>query len=173
VRAASQRMGELIDDLLSLSRVTRGEMCHEEIDLSTLAETICNSLQQTKPERQAEFIITPRLVDQGDARLLRAALENLFGNAWKFTGKRESTRIEFGCFEDNEQTVYFIRDNGVGFDMAYADKLFGAFQRLHAPSDFEGTGIGLATVQRIIHRHGGNIWAESALDQGTTFFFTL
>ncbi|MFC1848275.1 PAS domain S-box protein [Chloroflexota bacterium] len=173
VRAASQRMGELIDDLLSLSRVTRGEMCHEKVDLSALAQTTCDSIRQTRPEREAEFIIAPGLVDRVDLRLLKAAFENLFGNAWKFTGKRESTRIEFGCFEDNEQTVYFIRDNGVGFDMAYADKLFGAFQRLHAPSDFEGTGIGLATVQRIIHRHGGNIWAESAIEQGTTFYFTL
>jgi light-regulated signal transduction histidine kinase (bacteriophytochrome) len=173
VRAASQRMGELIDDLLNLSRVTRGEMCRETVELSALAHTISAELQQSQPERQVEFIITPGLVANGDARLLRAAFDNLLGNAWKFTGKRELALIEFGCFENNGQAVYYIGDNGVGFDMAYADKLFGAFQRLHAPSEFEGTGIGLATVQRIIHRHGGNIWAESEVDKGTTFYFSL
>ena len=173
VRAASQRMGELIDDLLNLSRVTRGEMYHESVDLSALAHTISAELQQTQPERKVEFIITPGLVANGDVRLLRAAFDNLLSNAWKFTGKRELALIEFGCCENNGQTVYYIGDNGVGFDMTYADKLFGAFQRLHAPSEFEGTGIGLATVQRIIHRHGGNIWAESEVDKGTTFYFTL
>ncbi len=173
VRAASQRMGELIDDLLSLSRVTRGEMSREEVDLSALVQTICDELQCGQPDRRAEFTIAPGLVARGDARLLRAALENLVGNAWKFSSKRELTTIEFGKVESNGQSACFIRDNGVGFDMKYAGKLFGAFQRLHSPSDFEGTGIGLATVQRIIHRHGGEIWAESAVDVGTTFYFTL
>ncbi len=173
VRSASQRMGELIDDILSLSRVTRGEMRYEAVDLSALAETICAELQQSQTERQAEFIITPEIVTEGDSHLLRAALDNLLGNAWKFTKMRTPARLEFGTIENNDQLVYFIRDNGVGFDMAYADKLFGAFQRLHSPSEFEGTGIGLATVQRIIHRHGGRIWAESVVDQGTTFYFTL
>lgn len=173
VRSASQRMGELIDDILNLSRVTRGEMRYEAVDLGTLAESICTELQQSQPERQVEFIITPGLVAKGDSHLLRAVLDNLLGNAWKFTKTRALARIEFGMVKNNEQLAYFIRDNGVGFDMAYADKLFGAFQRLHSPSEFEGTGIGLATVQRIIHRHGGNIWAESVVDQGTTFYFTL
>ena len=173
VRSASQRMGELIDDILSLSRVTRGEMRYEAVDLSTLAETIRTELQQSQPERQVEFIITPGLVAKGDSHLLRAALDNLLGNAWKFTKARAPARLEFGMVKNNGQLAYFVRDNGVGFDMAYADKLFGAFQRLHSPSEFEGTGIGLATVQRIIHRHGGNIWAESVVNQGTTFYFTL
>ncbi len=173
VRAASQRMGELIDDILSLSRVTRGEMRREEVDISALARTICDELQCTQPGRRVEFIITPGLVAGGDAHLLRAALENLLANAWKFSGKRDLALIEFGKAEDDDLSAYFVRDNGVGFDMAYADKLFGAFQRLHSPSDFEGTGIGLATVQRIIHRHGGEIWAESEVDKGTIFYFTL
>jgi PAS domain S-box-containing protein len=173
VRAASQRMGELIDDLLNLSRVTRGEMCHEDVDLSAMAQAICSDLQCSQPKRKVKFVIKPELVDRGDMRLLRAAFENLLGNAWKFTGKKKSARIEFGQIENDGQHVYFVRDNGVGFDMDYADKLFGAFQRLHSPSEFEGTGIGLATVQRIIHRHGGNIWAESKLNKGTTFYFTL
>ncbi len=173
VRSGSQRMAELIDDILSLSRVTRGEMQREMVDLSTLAQTIATELQQSQPERQVEFIITPGLVTQGDAHLLWAALENLLGNAWKFTRGQPRARIEFSSAETDGQSAYFVRDNGVGFDMAYADKLFGAFQRLHSPSEFEGTGIGLATVQRIIHRHGGNIWAESAVDQGATFYFTL
>jgi PAS domain S-box-containing protein len=173
VRSASQRMGELIDDILSLSRVTRGEMRYESVDLSALAETIRTELQQSQPERQVEFTTTPGLVARGDSHLLRAALDNLLGNAWKFTKTRAPARLEFGMVKNNGQLAYFVRDNGVGFDMAYADKLFGAFQRLHSPSEFEGTGIGLATVQRIIHRHGGNIWAESVVDQGTTFYFTL
>jgi PAS domain S-box-containing protein len=173
VRSASQRMGELIDDILSLSRVTRGEMRYEAVDLSALAETIRTELQQSQPKRQVEFTITPDMVAKGDSHLLRAALDNLLGNAWKFTKMRAPARIEFGTVENDGQLAYFVRDNGVGFDMAYADKLFGAFQRLHSPSEFEGTGIGLATVQRIIHRHGGNIWAESVVDQGTTFYFTL
>ena len=166
-------MGELIDDLLSLSRVTRGEMCTEEVDLSALARTICQVLPQSEPGRKVEFIIAPELLARGDARLLRAALENLLTNAWKFSSKRDLAMIEFGRTEVDGANAYFVRDNGVGFDMAYAHKLFGAFQRLHSSTDFEGTGIGLATVQRIIHRHGGEIWAESAVDMGTTFYFTL
>jgi len=173
VRSGSQRMAELIDDILNLSRLTRGEMRHETVDLSALAQTIATELQQSQPGRQVEFIITPGLVATGDAHLLQVALENLLENAWKFTRSRAPARIEFGYAETNGQPAYFVRDNGVGFDMAYADKLFGAFQRLHSTSEFEGTGIGLATVQRIIHRHGGNIWAESAVDQGATFYFTL
>jgi light-regulated signal transduction histidine kinase (bacteriophytochrome) len=148
-------------------------MSREDVDLSALAQAICDELHRSQPDRQAEFIITPGLAAKGDTRLLRAALENLLSNAWKFSSRRELTLIEFGKLESDGQNAFFVGDNGVGFDMAYSDKLFGAFQRLHSASDFDGTGIGLATVQRIIHRHGGEIWAESAEDQGTTFYFTL
>jgi PAS domain S-box-containing protein len=173
VRSASQRMSVLIDDLLKLSRVTRDEMHHENVNLSALAQKITGELQQNQPERHANFTIARGLVAKGDANLLRVALENLLVNAWKFSRTRECATIEFGCTNTNGQRVYFVRDNGVGFDMAYADKLFGAFQRLHPPREFEGTGIGLATVRRIVNRHGGTIWAESAVDQGATFYFTL
>ncbi len=173
VRSASQRMAELIDDLINLSSVTRGEMHYEMVDLSALARTIAMELQQSQPERDVEVTIAQGLVAKGDAHLLRVALKNLLDNAWKFSGKQASARIKFGYAETNGQPAYFVRDNGVGFDMAYADKLFGAFQRLHSPNEFEGSGIGLATVQRIIHRHGGKVWAESAVDQGATFYFTL
>jgi len=173
VRSASQRMAQLIDDLLNLSRLTRGKMRYETVDLSALAQTIAMELQQSQPERDVAFTIALGLVAKGDAHLLQVALENLLGNSWKFAKKRGRVRIEFGYAETNGQPAYFVRDNGVGFDMAYADKLFGAFQRLHSHSEFEGAGIGLATVQRIIHRHGGDIWAESAVGQGATFYFTL
>ncbi|GAI50608.1 unnamed protein product, partial [marine sediment metagenome] len=173
VRSASQRMAELIDDLINLSRVTRSEMRYETVDLSALARTITMELQQSQPERDVEFIIAPGLVAKGDAHLLRVALKNLLDNAWKFSRKQASARIKFSYAETNGQPAYFVRDNGVGFDMAYANKLFGTFQRLHSPDEFEGSGIGLATVQRIIHRHGGKIWAESAVGQGATFYFTL
>ena len=173
VCSASRRMGQLIDDLLNFSRVTRVEMQCDVVDLSALADTVATELQQSQPDRQAEFIISPGLIAKGDTHLIRLALENLIGNAWKFTRKRPSTRIEFSCIKDSERTVYFVRDNGVGFDMAYADKLFSGFQRLHSPADYEGTGIGLTTVKRIIDRHGGTIWAESIIEQGATFYFTL
>jgi light-regulated signal transduction histidine kinase (bacteriophytochrome) len=148
-------------------------MYRRKIDLSALAQEIVAGLQETQPERQAEFIITPGLVANGDARLLRIMLQNLFDNAWKFSQKRACARIEFGCTEVDGKLAYFVRDNGVGFDMAYVDKLFGAFQRLHGMTEFEGTGIGLATVQRIIHRHGERVWAEAEVDKGATFYFTL
>ncbi|MFN6463968.1 MAG: sensor histidine kinase [Nostoc sp. DedVER02] len=173
VRAATQRMAQLIDDLLNLSRLTRSEMRYEKVDLSALVEAIATELHKTEPERQVEFAIAPGLVANGDAHLLRIVLENLLGNAWKFTGKHERARIEFGLLQQDDTLVYFVRDDGTGFDMAYVEKLFGAFQRLHAMTEFEGTGIGLATVQRIIHRHGGRVWAESAVEQGATFYFTL
>jgi PAS domain S-box-containing protein len=173
VRAAAQRMAELIDDLLQLSRLTRSEMRCEKVNLSELAAAIAAELQNTQPERQVEFAIAPRLVTNGDERLLRIVLENLLGNAWKFTGKQPQARIEFGLTEYDSTHAYFVRDNGTGFDMAYADKLFGAFQRLHAMTEFEGTGIGLATVQRIIHRHGGRVWAKGAVGVGATFYFIL
>jgi len=173
VRAGSQRMGYLIDDLLKLSRLTRTEMQWERVDLSALAHEIAADLRRTQPERQVEFVIADGVVASGDARLLRVVLENLLGNAWKFTSKQALARIEFGHAEGEGESVYFVRDNGAGFDMAYAGRLFGAFQRLHSTTEFEGTGIGLATVQRIIHRHGGRAWAEGAVDQGATFYFAL
>jgi PAS domain S-box-containing protein len=173
VRRATTHMGHLIDDLLGLSRVTRTEMQWQRVDLSALAETIAAELQKTQPDRQVQFVITPALVTRGDRRLLRLVLENLLGNAWKYTSRHSQARIELGKQETDGRTVYFVRDDGAGFDMAYADKLFGAFQRLHAAAEFEGTGIGLATVQRILHRHGGRIWAEGAVERGATVYFTV
>lgn len=174
VRAASQRMAQLIDDLLMLSRLTRSDLRPETINLSALVKTIADELCTLEPERQVEFVTATNVLVKADALLMRAALENLLGNAWKFTAKHPTARIEFGIqTQPNGQAIYFVRDDGAGFDMAYADKLFGAFQRLHTPADFSGTGIGLATVQRIIHRHGGGIWAEGEVEQGATFYFTL
>jgi PAS domain S-box-containing protein len=173
VRAASQRMGQLIDDLLDLSRMTRSEMRRESVDLSDLAKSFAEELKRSQPERRVEFLIEGGLLVEGDKSLLRVVLENLLRNAWKFTGKQTHARIEFGASEQEDKRAYFVRDNGAGFDMAYADKLFGAFQRLHGGSEFEGTGIGLATVQRIIHRHGGRVWAEGRVGYGATFYFTL
>jgi PAS domain S-box-containing protein len=173
VRAATQRMATLIDDLLSLARVTRAEICLEDVDLSDLGRSIAVALQETEPGRQAEFEIAAGIEARVDSRLMRIALENLLGNAWKFTSKRNPARIEFGKTQSNGTIAFFIRDNGAGFNPANAGRLFGAFQRLHDNSEFPGTGVGLATVQRIIHRHGGTIWAESAVDRGATFYFTL
>ena len=174
IRAGTQRMGELIDDLLTLSRVTRTEMRRKEVDLSAIAIEIITELQQLEPAREVEFAIAPRLVVNGDPQLLRVVLENLLNNAWKFTSAKIQTKIEFNAIlQADAKFAYFIRDNGAGFDMAYSNKLFGAFQRLHSTTQFPGTGIGLATVQRIINRHGGKVWAEGAVDQGATFYFTL
>ena len=194
VRAAAQNMAELIDDLLNLSRVTRAPLQPELIDLSAIARLSANALQEFHPERKIDFMIAPELKANGDAHLMKIVIENLFGNAWKFTSKREAAHIEFGSLQaplhlpqnttapdlpsrpkggDEGGQTFFVRDNGAGFDMAYVDKLFGAFQRLHSTSEFPGTGIGLATVQRIIHRHGGRVWAEGVIDQGATFYFTL
>jgi len=173
VRAASQRMAQLVDDLLHLSRVTRREVHRETVDLSTLARAIAAELQEMQPERQVEFVIAEGVAAKGDEHLLRVVMESLLDNAWKFTARHPRARIEFGAAEYDGETAYFVRDDGVGFDMTYAGKLFGTFQRLHAMTDFEGTGIGLATVQRIIDRHGGRVWAEGAVGQGATFYFTL
>lgn len=174
IRAATQRMGYLIDDLLTLSRVTRSDIELKPIDLSRLASNICTDLQQSQSDRHVEFKIQPGIMAQGDAHLLKVLLENLLNNAWKFTSKHSHTTIEFGMSrQDNGIPVYFVRDDGVGFDMAYSHKLFGPFQRLHSMQDFPGNGIGLATVQRVVHRHGGRVWVESAVEQGATFFFTL
>ncbi len=173
VRAATQRMGQLIDDMLKLSRVTRSEMNFKSVNLSMLAQTVADELQQTQPERHVEFVCMPGMTVRGDAHLLKVALENLLGNAWKFTSKREQAHIEIGVTHKVEASVYFVRDNGAGFDMAYVGKLFSAFQRLHAMTEFPGTGIGLATVQRIIHRHGGRVWADGKPGKGSIFYFTL
>jgi len=205
--AATQRMGRLIDDMLNLSRVTRAELKREEINLSGLAGKIADMLRKTQPGRQAEIIIAEDLVAQGDEHLLTIVLENLLGNAWKFTGKNSNTVIEFGITNcgmrnaefglkdqesenDNQheavsqsaihnlksaigKVVYFVKDNGAGFDMSYAGKMFNPFQRLHSVKDFPGTGIGLATVKRIINRHGGSVWIEAEVNRGTTVYFTL
>jgi len=173
VRAATQRMGQLIDDMLNLSRVARSEIKADRMDLSALAHEVAAELRKIEPGRQIEFVIGQGISAVGDRRLLRIALENLIGNAWKFTTKTPKAQIEFGVSGENGAQTYFVRDNGAGFDMAYSNKLFGAFQRLHATTEFNGTGIGLATVQRIIHRHNGRVWAEGKVDQGATFYFTL
>jgi PAS domain S-box-containing protein len=173
VRRAAQNMGRLIDDLLKLSRVTRTDLQIQDVDLSALANEVAEAQRQLAPERVVTFFCAPGLAVRGDAKLLHIALDNLIGNAWKFTGARGAAHIEFGMREEEGRTVYFVSDNGAGFDMAYADKLFGAFQRLHDSNEFPGTGIGLATVQRIIHKHGGRIWANAAVDQGACFQFTL
>jgi light-regulated signal transduction histidine kinase (bacteriophytochrome) len=174
IRTASQRMGQLIDDLLTLSRVTRSDIDKESLDLSHLASRICDRLQEAHPERQVEFVIQTGLVACGDARLLQVVLDNLLNNAWKFTSKQQQARIELGAIaRENGTPMYFVRDDGVGFEMAFVDKLFKPFQRLHGMHEFPGNGIGLATVQRIIHRHGGRVWAEGVLNTGATFYFTL
>ncbi len=173
VRSGVQRMGTLIDSLLQLSRVTRSELQREPVDLSQLATLVCNELKAADPERGVEFIAQPGITVQGDGRLLRIALENLLGNAWKFTSRTAHGRIEFGSSIRDGRTVYFIRDNGAGFDMQYVDRLFTAFQRLHGDREFKGSGIGLATVSRIVHRHHGTIAAESEPGRGATFYFDL
>jgi signal transduction histidine kinase/ferredoxin len=173
IRAASQRMGLLIDGLLALSRISRAELKRERVNISALVRDIARVLQETEPDREVEFVISEELFAEGDERLLYAALQNLVGNAWKFTQKRSTASIEFGAMETDGKPVYFVRDNGAGFDMAYANKLFSIFQRLHDSAEFSGTGIGLATVQRIVHRHGGRLWAEGKVGKGATFYFTL
>ncbi len=173
VRAASQRMAQLIDDLLKLSRVTRSDLRRESVNLSALAAQVVNDLRQAEPDRTVNFVMAYHVVANGDPQLLHLVLENLLGNAWKFTRRRTQARIEFGVRQQDNRPVYFVRDNGVGFDMAYVDKLFRPFQRLHSVDEFDGNGIGLATTQRIIFRHGGRVWAESQLGRGTTFYFTL
>ena len=173
IRAATQRMGQLTDDLLNLSRVTRSEIKTERVDLSALADEVATDLRKTEPGRQVTVEIGKGITAIGDRRLLRIALENLIGNAWKFTAKRSDAKIEFGVSGKNGARTYYVRDNGAGFDMTYANKLFGAFQRLHAATEFNGTGIGLATVQRIVHRHNGRVWGEGQPEQGATFSFTL
>jgi PAS domain S-box-containing protein len=173
LRSASQEMAQLIDDILQLARVTRSEMRREIVDLSTLARSIVASLQKADTKRKIAVNIKDGLSTRGDNRLLQVALGNLLENAWKFTSKRKGAEISFGENRQNGEISYYVRDNGAGFDMAYANKLFGAFQRLHTAREFEGTGIGLATVQRIVHRHGGRVWAEGKVNEGAIFHFTL
>ena len=173
IRAASQRMASMIDAILQLSRIGRYEMRRKQVNLSALAQDIAADLKVTDPDRQVEFVIAEGVVASGDPTLIRTALENLIGNAWKFTQKHENARIEFGVVRQGKKSIYYVRDNGAGFDMRYADKLFAPFQRLHSTAEYKGTGVGLASVQRIVHRHGGNIRAESAVGKGTTFYFTL
>ncbi len=173
VRAAARRMGELIDDLLQLSRVGRGDLSRSRVNLSGIASIIATELGNNEPERQVKFTIPDELFTDADSRLMKVALENLLGNAWKFTSKIAAARIEFGAEQRDAATVYFVRDNGAGFNMEYASKLFSPFQRLHRDADFPGTGIGLATVYRIIDRHGGRVWAEGGVGTGATFYFTI
>ncbi len=173
IRAAAQRMAALIDDLLKLSRLSRAELSREQVDLSALACDVARELEARERERRVELVVQEGVQARGDPRLLRVALEKLLENAWKFTAKHPHARVELGALEQDDGTVYYVRDNGAGFDMAYADKLFAPFQRLHAAGEFPGSGIGLATVQRIVQRHGGRVWAEAAIDGGATFSFTL
>ena len=173
VRQAAQRMGLLIDDLIKLARVTRAELKIADVDLTAIARQTATGLQDSAPERRAEIVIAPSLHAKGDPTLMQVALDNLMNNSWKFTAPRAPAKIEFGQAQIDGRPVYYVRDNGVGFDMSYASKMFGAFQRFHDAREFAGTGIGLATVQRIIHKHGGRIWAESQPGNGATFYFTL
>jgi PAS domain S-box-containing protein len=173
IRAASQKMGRIIDDLLNLSKLTRTQMRTERIHISEMVQKILDEFQSSDKSRQVETVVQGNLLATGDSSLIRIALENLLSNAWKFTGKQEKARIVFGAERINGEKIYFVEDNGAGFNMQYGSKLFGAFQRLHQAHEFSGTGIGLATVRRIIHRHGGRIWAESEVDRGAKFFFTL
>jgi PAS domain S-box-containing protein len=173
IRESAQHMSHLIDDLLGLSRIVRTAMSNEAVDLSSLARASITRLQTGQLERRIDVRIQEDLGDQGDPRLLGIVLDNLIGNAWKFTGRRADARIEFAATTKDGQPVYFVRDNGAGFDMAFASRLFGVFQRLHTAAEFEGTGVGLATVQRIIGRHGGRVWVEGEVERGATFFFTL
>jgi len=173
VREASQRMAKLIDAMLNLARLIRAELTFESVDLSAIGRSVVSDLSKADPERQVEIVVADNLRTNADPDLTRVVLENLLGNAWKFASHEEFAKIELGMTYHYSQPVFFVRDNGVGFDMTYADKLFGAFQRLHAMSEFQGIGIGLATVHRIIQRHGGRIWADASVGKGATFFFTL
>ena len=174
VRDAAQRMASLIDDLLALSRATRADLARERVDVSALAQSIVEELREAEPARTVDVVVTPGIEADADPVLLRAILFNLLGNAWKFTGRHARALIEVGCAEDGEgERVYFVRDDGAGFDPGQARHVFGAFQRFHTPDQFEGSGIGLATVQRLVAKHGGRVWAEAEVEKGATFFFTL
>ncbi|BBA70996.1 ATP-binding protein [Geobacter sulfurreducens] len=173
INGASRRLSQMIDAMLELSRLSRSDLQRERIDLGVMARDILDELHGAEPERRVSVKISDAMEAEGDARLVRVVMENLVGNAWKYSRTRQEAAIEIGTRQDGATTIYYVRDNGVGFDMAYADRLFAPFQRLHREDEFEGTGVGLATVQRIVHRHGGRLWAEAAPDNGATFFFTL
>ncbi|HKT01432.1 MAG TPA: ATP-binding protein [Rugosimonospora sp.] len=173
ILANTARMSQLIDDLLRLSRATRTELHRERVDVGLLASSVIEELREAEPDRRVDVSVADNLVGMGDAHLIRLALDNLLANAWKFTGARDGARIEVGSTRCDGEQVFFVRDNGAGFDMRYAEKLFSPFQRLHATAEFEGSGIGLAIVYRILRRHGGRIWAEGVPDEGATFYFTL
>lgn len=173
IRAATQKMGLLIDDLLNLSRVTRSQMQRETVDLSRMASAIASELEKTDGQRQVDWVIAKKVEAFGDSRLLQIVLDNLLGNAWKYTSRHERARIEFGQERSPGGSAYFVKDDGAGFNPEYSQRLFGAFQRLHGITEFPGTGIGLATVLRIVQRHGGRVWAEGAVEKGATFYFTL
>lgn len=171
--AATERMGGLIDNLLALSRISLAETRTERVDLSRIAEDVLAGLREHQPERDLSVVVEPGLVAEGDPSLLRVLLENLLANAWKFTGRIDRPEIEFGRCESERGKPFFVRDNGAGFDLAFADKLFKPFQRMHAANDFPGSGIGLATVKRVVERHGGRLWVDAAVGRGATFYFTL
>jgi light-regulated signal transduction histidine kinase (bacteriophytochrome) len=173
IRVSSNHMAQLIDDLLNLSRFARANLHVDTVNLSEIAKTVAADLTQTDPERTVLWSISDDITARGDSQLLRVVLDNLLGNAWKFSSHTPNAKIEFCAETHAGRQVYVVRDNGTGFDMAYGGKLFGAFQRLHGPNEFEGSGIGLATVQRIIHRHGGDVWAEGEIGKGAAFYFTL
>jgi two-component system, sensor histidine kinase and response regulator len=173
IRAGTQRMAQLIDDMLELSRNARREMHFTLVDLSAMARAAVDELRKTEPERRVDIEVAPGLLAEVDAGLMQVVLENLLGNAWKFTGKQACPKIEFGATTRDGVPVYFVRDNGSGFDMAFVHKLFGAFQRLHSAAEYTGTGVGLANVRRIIQRHGGRVWAEGEVDRGASFYFSL
>ena len=173
IRQASQTMAQLIDDLLTLSRVSRAELSRAPVNLSSLVSDIAAGLQRAEPEREVSFVVAEDVVTHGDPRLVPQVLRNLLHNAWKFTGRQKRATIEFGRGVRDGRAFYYVRDDGAGFDPKYAHKLFGVFQRLHSMEEFEGTGIGLAIVQRIVRRHGGEVWAHGETDRGATFYFTL
>lgn len=173
IRSGTKRMGQLIDDLLGLSHLARVELWHRPIDMTAIAHQILGSFEAREPDRKVTWTVAPGLMGHGDARLVTMLYENLLGNAWKFSSKQTGAHIEAGGETRDGETVFFVRDNGAGFDMQYANMLFAPFQRLHSATEFPGTGVGLATVHRVVTRHGGRIWAESAPEKGATFFFTL
>jgi len=173
IQSATRRMGELLDDLLALAHASRVKLQRQDVDLSAIASSLATELKDTDPKRRVEFIVTPGIVVSADPGMMRICLNNLLGNAWKFTAKKEYATVEFGRTAAAGTEAYCVRDNGIGFDPAYSGKLFGQFQRLHAESEYDGTGIGLAIVARVIRRHGGRVWAEGAVNQGAAFYFTL
>ena len=173
ISKGAQKMGELIDDLLSFSRATRGEINYEEVEVETIIKNVIKEQQEAQPEKNIEFIINPLQKVEADKKMIEVIFTNLINNAVKYTSKRDKPHIEIGCEQKEDEIMFFVKDNGVGFDMKYQDKLFGAFQRLHSAEEYDGTGIGLATVKRLVSKHGGNIWAEAEVDRGATFYFTL